>query len=419
MNYLPFHHPLVSKKNQISLLSYNILLPNNKEGWWIPKCYSQETPNQFREWPARKKKIESILLSSKADIICIQEAAEVTFHEDFEALFEDGYRGILHKKNNLFRCATFYKHPQLTLLDTRHRFRSLVHLFQWEKTYLGVINVHLSGGPHPKIRCVQIHEALDHLKKMCVQHRIDTTALAVVIMGDFNCNPESNPLGSFLSSGELKPTDRDPNFRDTELTKKGKKHSFPDLFNVYQKCFHHPPSTLYGAPLIDHFCIPHTTKEMMKARKSGTLFSLLKPETIDKILVLYSCYSKNNAMNREEVENWIVHINGGLRGEEWKAVQKQTQPISKSQFINIYVQNLEKGLWWTLASDLHQNAISLPTTSAPMHQDILDHIYIRGLKVISIRTIDVDVGMGLPNQHHPSDHLPIACVVKKANKSMI
>ena len=57
MNIIPFGEPLSSSQEELSVVSYNILLPNNTEGWWIPKCYPPDTPLEHRQWRHRKKKI--------------------------------------------------------------------------------------------------------------------------------------------------------------------------------------------------------------------------------------------------------------------------------------------------------------------------------------------------------------------------
>jgi len=413
MKYLSPQASLRSNAEQLSLLSYNILLPNSIEGWWIPKCFVQGTPQEARTWKSRKEKLENQLLTARADIICIQEAAASSFNEDFSALFQAGYEAVLHQKNNLFRCATFFRTEKLTLISTRHRFRTLVHIFQWNDELLAIINVHLSGGPHPKIRCSQLHEALQHLKKMCNQLAIDIDTLPIAMMGDFNCNPTCTPVDEFLSSGFLSTEARDPMFPSMALTKKGKRHDFAGLSNLYATYFPEHPPTLYGMPLVNHFCLPHSPQQLMQYRKDGTLRQLLRQETLDKIEQLFRRYASNGSMNRNAVEKWLYTINGGLRGDAWKAAQDKQYHLILEDFITIYTKKLENGLWWSLAADLECHNIPLPTVEAKMHQEALDHIYLRGFKPQAIRHIDTDIRKGLPNQKHPSDHLPLGCIVEK------
>jgi hypothetical protein len=121
-------------------------------------------------------------------------------------------------------------------------------------------------------------------------------------------------------------------------------------------------------------------------------------------------YETAGVMDAEACTKWILAINGELRGGEWKALQNFGGTLCVEQFTHIYIQNLTNGLWWSLASDLEKHKLPLPSSSAPLHQEALDHIFIRRLTCNGILTLPSDIKNGLPNSKHPSDHLPIGGV---------
>ena len=416
MNMIPFGALLKRENKELSVVSYNILLPNNIDGWWIPKCYPPQTPMEHRTWSHRKKKLIDYLQNTSADIICLQEVAQSSWEEDFQELTDKDYSGIIHSKNNLFRCATFYKERHLNLLETRHSFRSLVHLFEGMHGTFGVINVHLSGGPHPKTRMAQLQEALKSLKKLAVSYQLDTNLLPIILCGDFNCNPQNSPMSDFLFTGKLTPEERDPLYPDTALTKKGKKHAFSGFESIYKKALGKSPPTLFGRPLISVFCKQHTTQELLQARSNNKLASLINNETYMAIDSLFSIYEKGGIMDKEACISWVKTINGGLRGGEWKAVQNKNHTLRKQDFIDIYIQNMNHGLWWSLASDLEQHGISLPHECSEIYKDSLDHIFIRNCKPTGIQSpvLPTAIPNGLPCSDYPSDHIPVAAIVSLA-----
>ena len=419
MNIIPFGDPLPHSQNNLSLISYNILLPNNTEGWWIPKCYPPQTPLVHRMWPHRKKKILDFLHNTNADIICLQEVAQSSWKEDFQKLWSNGYEGVIHRKNNLFRCATFFKNDVYTLLETRHSFRSLVHLFEGPLGTFGIINVHLSGGPRPKIRMAQLHEALQALKKLSLQFHEDLDTLPVILCGDFNCNPNASVMSQFLQSGILRPDDRDPLYPQTALTKKGKKHRFHGFESVYQKALKKSPPTLFGRSLVSIFCKPHTTKELLHARSTNTLSTLINEKTFHAITSLFSHYAIEGVMDKSACSRWIQHINGELRGGEWRMVQKKNHRLTKDDFTDIYIDNLSHGLWWSLASDLEQHNIPLPYESTEVYHDSLDHIFARACSAVAIHSPDLPTKIpnGLPCSEYPSDHIPVGATISLNKKT--
>jgi hypothetical protein len=56
-----------------SLSTYNVLLPNSVDGWWIYKYYQKHVPMEQRMWPCRSELLKTnILNGGGADIVCVQ-----------------------------------------------------------------------------------------------------------------------------------------------------------------------------------------------------------------------------------------------------------------------------------------------------------------------------------------------------------
>jgi len=172
----------ISSSATLSVLSWNILLPNSRDNWWCHKMYSPWVPTSARTWKHRQSLIRDRLLRSAADIICIQEADGDTFNADFAFMKDAGYDHVLHKKFR-FRCATFYKTDKYVLEKVGQKDRVLVtalrsiqddndtndadddHERDNNSRIIHVLNCHLSGGAAPERRLRQVHEALEQTRK--------------------------------------------------------------------------------------------------------------------------------------------------------------------------------------------------------------------------------------------------------------
>lgn len=124
----PYSKFPVLSPHQVSILSWNILLPNSKDGWWCYKMYSPKhnIDLELTEWPARGSLIRSTIEHMNADIVCLQELCGESFYEDFDFMAELGYVSALYKKGR-FRPATFWKPDVVQLVsDPIHKDRSLI-----------------------------------------------------------------------------------------------------------------------------------------------------------------------------------------------------------------------------------------------------------------------------------------------------
>ena len=78
-------HPnkINARSDDISLMSYNILLPNSEQGWWVYKYYHPNTPREERTWESRKKLFKK-QISLEIDLFTFQECAFKTYEMDLE-----------------------------------------------------------------------------------------------------------------------------------------------------------------------------------------------------------------------------------------------------------------------------------------------------------------------------------------------
>lgn len=116
----------------ISILSYNILLPNSMDGWWVYKCYSQRHKIEMTlsSWECRRALLEKEILDANADVVCLQEVCAGSFESDFTFMHSLGYDKHEMFRKGRFRPATFWRSNRVTQYGSSlHRDRCLVTAF--------------------------------------------------------------------------------------------------------------------------------------------------------------------------------------------------------------------------------------------------------------------------------------------------
>lgn len=174
----------------LSVLSYNVLLPNSVDGWWNYKMYNPplSPQNQYmstweyrqrllkeriaaigtfgeketkeRHIPVLKQKNSHPILSPPtidADVVCLQEVSPISFEDDFAFMEELGYTGKEMFKRGRFRPATFWKRCEL-VSPAVHKDRTLLTAFRRQEQTWHVLNCHLQAGAEARRRVRQIHE---------------------------------------------------------------------------------------------------------------------------------------------------------------------------------------------------------------------------------------------------------------------
>mmetsp|Transcript_33344 Transcript_33344/g.42828 ORF Transcript_33344/g.42828 Transcript_33344/m.42828 type:complete len:536 (-) Transcript_33344:175-1782(-) len=402
-----------------SVMSYNVLLPNSQDGWWIYKNYQKHVPAEHRRWPHRGSLLEQQLISSNADIICVQEASGDSFEEDFAFMKKAGYKHVLHKKYR-FRCATFWKASSFELNYEAHKDRVLLVGLRdlaaaSQGKHIFVVNCHLSAGPNPDQRLRQVFDGVDQVRKEINKLKIIKMEEApVIVCGDFN-SEGSNGVHQLLTTGLVDPDFREPNYPDIKLTSKAKKSPFrfkDSYAEIYQSNPSIRPSTFY-APCLEEKFIERSTGAMSEDCKCA----------LKKMFEKFS--SDKERMNRTEIDEWLVTINGVVgRGSEYRSVmacleKSDSEELSLKDFISVYQEELDQGKFWGVENDMYACGADF-MDQWMVYRALFDYIYFSGaINLLQIRQplLDSQIqkindGDCIPNSWHPSDHLPVVSVFK-------
>ena len=99
---------LPTSTSSLSVLSYNVLLPNSQDGWWNYKMYNNHSAdlNVISSWDYRKRLLKDRIQLINPDIVCMQEVSPISFEDDFAFMKEElGYDGNEMFKRGRFRPA--------------------------------------------------------------------------------------------------------------------------------------------------------------------------------------------------------------------------------------------------------------------------------------------------------------------------
>mmetsp|Transcript_21531 Transcript_21531/g.46820 ORF Transcript_21531/g.46820 Transcript_21531/m.46820 type:complete len:808 (-) Transcript_21531:543-2966(-) len=263
-----------TNNNCFSLMSWNILLPNSQDNWWCHKQYSNNVDMDKRQWTHRHKLIKERVLTTAADIVCIQEADGDTFDDDFDFMKVAGYDHVLHRKFR-FRCVTFFLRDKFAIEKVAHKDRTLVTSLRrltstltstvmapndtigtttQEQNHhdhiLHIVNCHLSGGAAPERRLRQVHDGLDQIRKWtnALEHTLTQQRkgkrpspkniakakraldeyqnnAGTIVCGDFNSDGNT-AVRKLLVEGGVESDWYEPQYPNLRLTSKRKEQSF-------------------------------------------------------------------------------------------------------------------------------------------------------------------------------------------------
>jgi endonuclease/exonuclease/phosphatase family metal-dependent hydrolase len=192
----------LSLDSGISVLSYNILLPNSSQGdngggWWVYKMYSPrhkllltESEPSFVHWDYRQQLMKEIIATSQCDIVCLQEVRPESHEQDFNYMSALGYdQSEIYRKGE-FCPMIFWKSNKVTAISPPvHRDRCLIIAFEstikeQQRTVpderkieeinlqlpLYICNCHLQAGvDNSERRFRQVFDALDTIRKHAVK----------------------------------------------------------------------------------------------------------------------------------------------------------------------------------------------------------------------------------------------------------
>mmetsp|Transcript_33586 Transcript_33586/g.77475 ORF Transcript_33586/g.77475 Transcript_33586/m.77475 type:complete len:455 (-) Transcript_33586:300-1664(-) len=429
----------------LSVLSWNVLLPNSVDAWWTYKMYNPPlTPHQQHvgKWPYRRDLLRARIAQVGADVVCLQEVAPASFEQDFAFMWEDlGYDGVELFRKGRFRPATFWRTSSVALAcPPVHRDRTLLTSFRhagcgdvegnWH-----VLNCHLQAGKEGGRRVRQIHEGVGFAVKTARKlGETDPNAPRLVVCGDFNGGSECGAV-RYLEDGAVGPDfleDGDP------VTSKVKRLSLsipmqdamdqPSLDRV-------PPPTLVVQELISLMVEPGT--EHTPNLSADVL------ECLDRCYDRYATHentgeAKGRVMGLSDVKRWLTDVNLQLgRGSEFRAAAKEmgwteppaTQSTSETQssrtrivlpedailtnsgFRNVYEKELRQGKFWGIAHDLA--IMEEPLMEVGVFQARYDRMYYSS-SLDTVAIIDSVCDIPCPNDIEPSDHLPLAATFSVA-----
>lgn len=419
---------LPTSTSSLSVLSYNVLLPNSQDGWWNYKMYNNHSAdlNVISSWDYRKRLLKDRIQLINPDIVCMQEVSPISFEDDFAFMKEElGYDGNEMFKRGRFRPATFWKSSKC---KNHPEYNQVWHF----------LNCHLQAGPEGKRRLRQIDEGV----KACVNlskklKEEDHKNPLLIVCGDFNGGSECGAV-QFLETGSIGPSFIEDG---GAITSKDKKCPLDKpLFDITHAVDRPPPPTLVVAELIS---------QMVSSGQSAYEEPTLSDDMVSRLTKIYAKYATKNddlsmgingrVMDVNDVQKWLVDINKHVgRGSEFRSAAKEmgyvepetnddenseqgeqrkiTLPVdgilSLAGFLNVYQAELRAGKFWGISYDLKVMGEPLPDKG--IFEARYDRMYCSStLKVAAI--LDTLSLVPCPNEVEPSDHLPVAATFEILN----
>lgn len=420
VEFVPAHARLpLAHAEDFSVLSYNVLHPNSVGGWWLPKFYKPSVPRECTRWAHRAGLLRAQLLGSSADVLCLQEVVPESFAQDFGFLAEAGYEHALHKKGDL-RCCTFWRGERFCeAAPALHRDRTLTVTLRQRggaERVAHVVNVHLKAGREPARRLRQTHEACEALERELARGRASFERAAVVVAGDFNAAPEGSAVAELLERGLLAPAFREPREPDLELTSRERRQPFGPVLDAY--------ALAYGEAAPPTLVVPEHLGFFLDAERAGPSPALL--------LALERAFARlasgAEVLDREAIERWIVAVNEApARGSEWRKAQdlfsaKGREELTLQDFARLYWTELLEGKPWSVLHDLWRCGGLTELPPSGLWSARFDRVAFaeRALSLRAVRALWTEQERAalfeerdtLPNAWHPSDHLPVAAVLR-------
>ena len=287
---------------------------------------------------------------------------------------------------------------------------------------IAVVNAHLTAGPNAPRRLRQVHEALETYRKLKnkAAKPIAAAADAVVVAGDFNSQGHS-AVRELLTAGEVLPAFResgDPTEREqgsTEITSKAKKQPFgafgDALGDACERAGCARPPTMVVQDLMATMLDEASGDE---GTPSAAMTAALD-ECFDGL-------SADGAVLTEEEERaWLIKINKQVgRGSEFRAAQAppSATALTRADFHSVYQDELAQGKFWGVEHDLCvMRGRGLHKEGSTFTADF-DYVYYTKatLRLEGVQALLPEAQMeqllagttSLPNEFHPSDHLPLA-----------
>jgi len=161
-------------------------------------------------------------------------------------------------------------------------------------------------------------------------------------------------------------------------------------------------------------------------------FTPLLRHSLDEV---FSKFSENDeTLTEEEVNRFLIKTNGELgRGGTFRHVtqvlkkknklQDTPAELTREDWYGVFARELSEGKWWQVVYDLEVCGSSVrahhkSSRGEQFYQGFLDYIYFAKIACVGVQDALTDSerskiysdGDALPNEWHPSDHLPVSAI---------
>ncbi|KAG2426336.1 hypothetical protein HXX76_013093 [Chlamydomonas incerta] len=366
-----------SEPDEVSVVCYNLLA----DVYATPKRYPYVRP-EWLAWPHRWAALQQQLSSFGADVICLQEVEPARWQEMMASPALAGYTGLLQDRGRgsdsspVIANALLWRPDKLGLVWSESRSRALLAAFVFwdglvQQQLFYVANLHLEGSPYrPNDRISQTRSALQRLEAHQLCHGLSPGDAAVVVCGDFNSGRHET-VCHFLHRGRLEGGTTEPHLPQVEVTKTTIAH----------------PYALHEAYSSGGVELPFTRKVHSAGGPGAADMALRWPQHVSGTPLLLRL-----------AEAAGCHWPGAGGGATAAAVAAG-------------------GRWWLRRRRGRVCAWRGPRV--PSLASSLDFIWascnleVAGLYLpVEARHEGLIAHQALPNQHYPSDHLPIGAVLK-------
>ncbi|KAL7537248.1 hypothetical protein ACHAWF_005711 [Thalassiosira exigua] len=448
----------------LSVLSYNVLLPNSQDGWWSYKMYLPPLgpdDTDVSTWEHRKGLLRERIGLVDADVVCLQEVSPLSFEEDFAFMSDDlGYDGVEMFRKGRFRPATFWRKDRVKLAQpSQHKDRTLLTSFRLvddvkdkddgDGEYWHILNCHLQAGKQGGRRLRQVVEGVTTAFKTAKNKLKETDGpenLKLIVCGDFNGGQECGAV-HYLEHGSIGPDF----LEDGEaVSSKEKVLPIPPMMDVSAKAIDRG-----GDPTPATLVVPELISIMVDMGNAETAYvdPRFSEDVLDRLRRIYDRHatvarqdesSKSSGqpqMGKEDVERWLTTINLRVgRGTEFRnaarfmgwvdpsqesnesagEVKKDERPpivipddgiLTFDNFVSVYLDELRQGKFWGIAWDLA--ALGEPLAVTDVFRGRYDRMYCSS-SLTPAAVLDTISDVACPNRVEASDHLPVcASFVRK------
>ncbi|KAG2490743.1 hypothetical protein HYH03_010898 [Edaphochlamys debaryana] len=382
--------PLTSTDpDEISVVVWNILADH----YCTPKRYPYVRPD-WLSWPHRWALLQEQLGSFGSDLICLQEVEPSRWQQILDSPALHGYSGIIQDRrgDNLIANAILYRTSKLAPVWTESRSRALLAAFAFwdglgQQQVLWVANLHLEGSPYrPNDRISQTRSALQRLEAAQRERSLAPGDELVLVVGDFNSG-RSESVCHFLHRGRLEGGSTEPHLPRVEVTKTSIAHPFP-LHEAYSSGGHE---------------LPFTRKVQSPSGPGTSDMALRWPQSVQPLPLLLALLAGPGPALGPRM---------GL-GRAWG--RGPYAPTAAAAAAAAVAAAARGGRWWRRLRGWCQ----WQGPRVPALASTLDFIWASCQMEVSALYWPVECRheglislQALPNQHYPSDHLPIGALLR-------